>query len=201
MKPVVLETARLRLDSPVAADEARIFEYCQDPLFERYLTVPWPYTPAHARYFIERFVPGCWANDREYTWAIRLRGEDGGDGSVGGNDDLIGVIGLGTQPNSIGFWLGSPHRGHRYVPEAVAAVAEWAFSRGVESIVWECVVGNIASASVARQLGFRFTGERDSAAPYRDGSSIMSWHAELTPANLGVPQQGWPAATSTSPEH
>ena len=209
MKPVVLETPRLWLDSPVAADQDRVFEYCQDPLFERYLTVPWPYTRANARYFTDRFVPDSWSNDSEYTWAIRLRGEKqevdgasdtrdaGGAGGTGGA--LIGVIGFGTEHNSVGFWLGASHRGHGYVPEAATAVAQWVFSRSVESIVWECVIGNLPSASVARQLGFTFTGERDSAKPYRDGSPIMSWHAELTPANLGVPQHGWPAATSTFP--
>jgi RimJ/RimL family protein N-acetyltransferase len=211
MEPVVLETPRLRLDSPVAADQERVFEYCQDPLFERYLTVPWPYTRAHARYFTDRFVPDGWANDKEYTWAIRLRadGDSGSAGSAGaesnaagtgGPDDagqgargeLVGVVGFDREHNSIGFWLGAPHRGRGYVPEAATAVVEWIFSLGVTSIGWECVVGNLASASVARQLGFRYTGERDSAAPYRDGFPIASWHAELTPATLGIHQQGWP---------
>ncbi|PRY68829.1 RimJ/RimL family protein N-acetyltransferase [Glaciihabitans tibetensis] len=203
MQPEIVLTQRLRLDSPVAADQERVFEYCQDPLFERYLTAPWPYTRAHARHFLERIVPSAWAADTEYTWAIRRRGASARDASEAVASEavaspLIGVISFRRDHNSIGFWIGTPHRGLGYVPEAATAVAEWVFSLGVETIVWECVAGNLASASVARQLGFRFTGERDSTLPYRDGKLVPSWHAQLTPDNLRVAQQGWPAVTSAA---
>jgi RimJ/RimL family protein N-acetyltransferase len=215
MKPVPLLTPRLLLSVPVASDQDRMFEYCQDPLFERFLTVPWPYTRAHAEYFVEKLAPESWASDTEYTWAVRLRNadstsedadayegsallnaeaHDGRGASVGA---LIGMVALRRDHRSIGFWIGGEHRGRGYVPEAVTAVAEWGFARGFESIVWECVVGNFASASVARSLGFEFTGERESTDPYRDGRHVPSWHGELFPANLGAPQPGWPASTST----
>ena len=51
MQPVALRTARLVLDRPVLADAELVTRYCQDPIFERYLTTPWPYTPADAESF------------------------------------------------------------------------------------------------------------------------------------------------------
>lgn len=197
MEPVVLETDRLRLDRFVPSDKALIFKYCQDPLFERYLTIPWPYTRANADYFVDRFVPNGWATDSEYTWAVRVREarDAGGAGSADGVGDLLGVIGFARAHNSIGFWLGGPNRGFGYMPEAVKTVAEWVFASGVKSIAWECVAGNLASAYVARRTGFRFAGEHESTDPYRDGKRVPSWHAVLTAENLGTPQAGWPEHT------
>jgi RimJ/RimL family protein N-acetyltransferase len=71
MKPVVLNTARLRLDCPSPADRARVVEYCNDPVFEKFLTLPWPYRESDADLFLERLVPDGWEFDREYTWALR----------------------------------------------------------------------------------------------------------------------------------
>lgn len=42
MHPVVLRTERLLLDAVLESDIDDIERYCQDPLFEEYLTIPWP---------------------------------------------------------------------------------------------------------------------------------------------------------------
>lgn len=199
--PVVLHTERLVLDLPVPADRERVVEYCQDPLFERYLTLPWPYLDRHGESFLGVIVPDGWANGTEYTWALRLA--EGGP--------LLGVIGHRLPASDIGFWLGAPHRGHGYMTEAMMAVAEWLFgvhaaadtadtARAADTadtaraatIAWECVVGNVASASVARKTGFRFTGEHPSAAHYRDGTHPNSWTGTLSARDLGIVQPGWP---------
>jgi RimJ/RimL family protein N-acetyltransferase len=215
MKPFPLETARLRLDSPVASDRARVIEHCQDPAFERYLTLPWPYTGKDADFFLGKMVPTGWDTDTEYTWALRYRGnsdvssESNRAASSGANltalpdsvdapADLLGVIAFRLSSRSIGFWLGAQYRGAGLVPEAFAAVARWAFDSGIPEIQWECVVGNLASASVARGAGFRFGGEKPSAMAYRDGSHPQSWNGTLVPHNLGIPQDGWPPETGAS---
>jgi RimJ/RimL family protein N-acetyltransferase len=239
MKPFPLETARLRLDSPVASDRARVIEHCQDPAFERYLTLPWPYTGKDADFFLGKMVPTGWDTDTEYTWALRDRGdsdvsseanraassESNRAASSGANRtassesnraassganltalpdsvdapaDLLGVIAFRLSSRSIGFWLGAQYRGAGLVPEAFAAVARWAFDSGIPEIQWECVVGNLASASVARGAGFRFGGEKPSAMAYRDGSHPQSWNGTLVPHNLGIPQDGWPPETGAS---
>jgi RimJ/RimL family protein N-acetyltransferase len=185
--PVTLSSALLRLDQPTASDAGRMFEYCQDPAFERYLTVPWPYRREHAESFICEYIPGAWASGSEVTWA--LRGPD--------SAELLGVISLRLPSGSIGFWLGAEHRGHGYMQEAQRLVADWAFGNGiVESIHWECLRGNLASARTARKAGFEFTGEAPSVARFRDGSHPPSWQAWLHAADSREAKPGWPEAVS-----
>ena len=187
MQPFTLTTGRLRLDEMHADDAQAIFEHCQDPDFEKFLTIPWPYRLADARFFITEYVPSGWASGHELTWAIRSAGE------------LIGVVGLRSKLGrfDIGFWLGASHRGHGFMPEAVRAVLDWAFDTDfAPEVSWECVAGNLASATVARKLGFTFGGVRPSVLPARDGSHPLSWHALLRAPDDRNPKPGWPAALS-----
>ena len=183
MTPEVLETARLRLDLPVASDRERVAEYCADPLFEHYMTTPWPYELRHADWFLGKLVPQGWLTDDEFTWALRL----------GEGHPLLGVIGYRVASGDIGFWLGAPHRGNGYMPEAVRAVSAWLFrQRGVEKVAWECVLGNAASATVARKAGFTFTGARPTELTFRDGSHPLAWHGELQVGDTRDEKPGWP---------
>lgn len=183
MDPVTLRTDRLVLDGVTTADADLVAEYCADPVFERFMSTPWPYTRAHASGFIEEYVPQGWADGRECTWA--LRHADGGA--------LLGVIGWRRQLSMVGFWLGAPHRGHGYMPEALTAVVDWVFAtQPVDLMRWECVVGNAASASVARACGFRYTGTRAGRIPARDGRRTTSWHGELRRDDDRTPTSGWP---------
>ncbi len=180
MVPFELRSARLVLDQPGEADVDAIAAYCQDPLFERFLTTPWPYTRDHAVSFVTGYVAGGWRDDREYTWAVRVDGA------------LTGMIGLRHEDDgrvNLGYWMGAPHRGRGYLGEAMDAVLDWGFARGMRSIRWEAVVGNVASASSARSRGFRYDG----IAPGEDGAP--SWHAHLTAADDRTPQPGWPGDT------
>src|SRR5690606_12282165 len=52
MDPFELRAGPLTLDRPGEGDIDRIAEYCQDPLFERFLTIPWPYERQHAEHFV-----------------------------------------------------------------------------------------------------------------------------------------------------
>ena len=200
---IELRTERLVLSVPTARDIPAITTYCQDPLFEHLMTTPWPYTEGDAAYFVQNIVPTVWRSGVEFTWALRLAGPGGPgssarDGAADAADlPLIGMIGYRVPTGDLGFWLGADHRGNGYMPEAVAAVAEWVFARGAASIGWECVVGNVASAAVARKSGFRFTGTRPSSLEFRDGSHPPAWHgvlgapalrADLSPA----PELPWP---------
>ncbi|MGO4105149.1 GNAT family N-acetyltransferase [Leifsonia sp. YAF41] len=183
MQPVSLSSPLLVLDQPVLADATLMFEFCQDPVFERFLTVPWPYNASDAETFISRYIPGAWKSDEEYTWA--LRSPD--------SPNLMGIICLRVPSGSIGFWLGARHRGNGFIPEAQRLVADWAFAEGiVNAIHWECLVGNIPSSRVARKAGFTFTGEGPSLAAYRDGSHPMSWQGWLHADDDRSPKDGWP---------
>lgn len=180
MEPALLRTDRLELDQPVSADIDAITEYCQDPLFEEYMTLPWPYHRGDAQYFVETFVPVGWASDAEYTWALRENGR------------FLGVIGYRTPTGMVGFWLGAPHRGRGFMPEALATVADWAFARGAAELRWECVLGNRSSLSVARTSGFTYTGARPATIPSRDGVRPDSWHGILGRDDDRAVKDGWP---------
>ncbi|WP_161972409.1 GNAT family N-acetyltransferase [Glaciihabitans arcticus] len=186
MIPFALRAGELLLDSPTRDDVEAITGYCSEPLFERFMTTPWPYTRAHAERFVDRIVPDGWASGRELTWAIRE-----GDGGP-----LLGAICLrdrGPEAADLGFWLGAPHRGRGLMKAAVTAVSRWALDLGGwQRVLWETQLGNVASASVARAAGFRFLGEDPSHVPGRHGEPVPSWHGELGAADSSSPKTGWP---------
>ncbi|MEO6532384.1 MAG: GNAT family N-acetyltransferase [Pseudolysinimonas sp.] len=181
MLPVTLRTARLLLSPPTLDDVDAITDYCQDPLFERYLTTPWPYVRADAEGYVE-VVAARWADaTEEFNWAIRTP-----------DNALMGMIGWRTR-GDVGFWMGAKHRGHGYMVEALATMVEWVFvEHAPERIEWETLPGNVASARVARAAGFRYTGIAPVLVPARDGSHPDSWHAELLRDDDRDPKPGWP---------
>jgi RimJ/RimL family protein N-acetyltransferase len=180
VKPVTLRTKRLVLDQPTMADVDLIVEYCRDPVFEKYMLTPWPYERHHAEEFVGTRVPEWWAEDSEFTWAIRHDGV------------LVGVVGIRAAARDIGFWLGAPHRGNGYMPEAVGAVLDWVFEQGDADVKWECVPGNLASASVARKSGFRYLGEATSLYAHRERGQVMAWHGAISRSDSRDEKPGWP---------
>ncbi|GAB3029489.1 hypothetical protein GCM10027052_01770 [Parafrigoribacterium mesophilum] len=191
MSPFTLSAPGLRLDEFRSSDEAAIFQYCQDPVFERFLTIPWPYRRDDAEYFVREFVPQGWADGSELTWA--LRDPDG---------VFLGVIGLRLPTSDLGFWLGAERRGRGYMPRAVRLLTEWVFSSsvgGVTEVNWACVEGNWSSMSVARSCGFTYTGAGPASTAARDGSYPRSWHGVLRRGDPSVPQPGWPAPPPGTP--
>ena len=189
MEPFQLETRRLILGAPRLADESLMTEYCQDPAFERFMTLPWPYLASDARFFVTEYVPKGWTGGSELTWALRAR--SGGE--------FLGIVGFRIPSRDLGFWLGAPHRGNGYMPEAVTAVANWVLGTrfaGISKIRWECVVGNYASAAVARNCGFTFTGTAASTIAARDGSHPESWHGSLSATDGRLPKPGWPSQST-----
>ncbi len=188
MTPVELTTARLLLNQPGERDVDTITEHCQDPQFGRFLTIPWPYRREHAESFVREYAPDGWRTDEECTWAIRRAS----DGLLGG--ELLGVIGWRRASSMVGFWLGAPHRGGGIMSEALTAVVDWVFAAGqAESVAWECVIGNLASAATARNAGFTFTGTGPLELPLRDGTRPDGWRAVLAATDDRTPKPGWPA--------
>lgn len=183
MEPFVIPTARLVLEQPTDADVDDITRYCSDPVFEHFLTIPWPYRRKDAVGFVDEYVPSGWATDREWTWAIR-----GGEGA-----SLLGVIGVRRHLGMVGYWLGGEHRGCGILPEALTAVADAIFTRtDLERVQWECVVGNTASLRVAQKCGFTFTGTAPGEVRSRTGEQSTSWTGALHRDDDRAPKDGWP---------
>ena len=187
MSPFALETARLTLDQPTAADVDAIARYCTEPVFERFMLTPWPYRREHAVGFVDEYAPNGWADDSEWTWAIRERGAE----------LLLGVVGVRLRGGMVGYWLGAEFRGRGIRPEALAAVIDAVFARtDLDRVRWECTVGNAPSMRVAAKTGFRFTGAQRGLLPNRDGSPIHAWTAELLRTDDRSEKPGWPGADS-----
>jgi RimJ/RimL family protein N-acetyltransferase len=182
VKPVTLTTARLVLDLPTLDDVDLVTEYCRDPVFERFLSTPWPYQREDAVKFVGTIVPAHWAEDIEFTWAMRVDGA------------FAGMLGFRTRKRDIGFWLGAPHRGHGYMPEAVTAVLDWIFASSNRDVLWECYLGNSNSVAVARKTGFTFRGEGKALIPQRDGTYPTAWKGTISAADSRDPKPGWPEA-------
>ncbi len=170
MQPFTLTSERLTLDALTDADIDVMTAYCQDPIFEHTLTIPWPYAREHADGFVNGLVPQWWDEDSEYTWAIRETRKP----------ELLGVIGFRVDHAAIGYWMGKPHRGKGYMKEAVAEVARWVFSAGHPAMRWEAVVGNQPSAALAKSLGFVYTGIEPTSCEFRGGAHPLCWQATLT---------------------
>lgn len=183
MEPVILRTSRLVLDQPTADDIDDIATYCADPVFERFMTTPWPYERRHAEFFVAEYVPNGWASGGECTWAIRER--SGGP--------LLGAIGIRTDRRDIGYWLGAPFRARGYMREAAEAVLDHAFADpDCAEVRWEAIVGNIPSARLARGLGFRYDGTRRATLGRIARPVPAAWHAVLPRDAPRTPQPGWP---------
>lgn len=180
MKPVALRSARLVLDQPTLADADDITRFCQDPVFETFLTTPWPYERHHAEGFLDTYVPGGWRKDTECTWAIRENGL------------FVGVIGIRTAHRDVGFWLGAPFRGRGIMPEALGLVLDWAFSWSDDDVYWECYLGNDASTATARKAGFTYRGRGEGLVTAREGGHPMVEKATIAKSDDRSPKPGWP---------
>lgn len=187
MEPFPLHSARLTLNQPIASDIDRIAEYCSDPLFERFMATPWPYDRDNAGWFVSSHVPEAWSHGTEWTWAIREADDT----------PLLGIISVRLERGMVGYWLGAPHRGRGVMPEALGTVIDAIFERTtLDTLRWECVVGNHASCRVAQKAGFVFTGERPGTVPGRDGVCVLSWTGELHRDGSRPPSQQWPLSSA-----
>jgi RimJ/RimL family protein N-acetyltransferase len=126
---------------------------CQDPESARWTTVPVPYEPADAEYYVLDYLPGLWA-----------RGTCAGFGIADARDRYVGGIDLYLDPRDerggeIGFMVAPWARGLGYAPAAVRTVCAWGFEAlGLERIVWKAYLGNNSSRRVAEKAGFTIEG-------------------------------------------
>ena len=167
----VLNTARLRLRAPTAADAPRLAQLAADYEIARMtLRMPHPYAVEEARAFITR----CAGEDprREATFLLEAPRE-GPVGVLGFFMDEEQEPRLGTE---LGYWIGRPFWGRGYATEAVGAALRWADQDWRRRVV---VAGhfadNAASGRVLEKAGFLYTGvvasrfsrARGEAAPIR----------------------------------
>jgi ribosomal-protein-serine acetyltransferase len=94
----------------------------------------------------------------------QLADDDGMQLAIVGDDGAIaGVVGFhridwANRATSIGYWLAADRQGRGLMTEAVRALVEYAFGRGLHRIEIAAAVDNTRSRAVPERLGFRAEG-------------------------------------------
>ncbi len=129
---------------------------------------------AEARAWIAGWQGG-WAAETGAHWAVT----DAGSGILLGRAALKHLkFSDGTA--DVAYWTVPAARGKGVCPQAVEAMASWAFEvAGFHRLDLEHAVGNTASCRVAEKTGFAAEGVRRSAWLLADGRHDVHAHARL----------------------
>jgi RimJ/RimL family protein N-acetyltransferase len=167
-------------------------EQCQDPLSRAWTTVPVPYSMDDARRFVREIMPGGWAGDQEWGFAVDAPDTDGtlryaGTVSLRNEGERRAEIAFGSHP-----WV----RGTGHVERALRLLLDWGFrpesegGRGLETVIWWANDGNWPSRKLAWRLGFSFDGRVRRWLPQR-GALIDAWVGSLLRGDERAPRHRW----------
>jgi RimJ/RimL family protein N-acetyltransferase len=179
MEPTEITAGRLHLRPYTAADVDAVTDACQDPLIQRWTTVPTPYERAHAEEYVERNTAEGWRAGHGRAFAVV--------DSV--TNELLASIGLvmwdpDTRIGEVGYWTVAAARGQGVATRATQVLARWAFAEvGVERLEWVAEVGNVASRRVAEAAGFTIEGTLRARLQRRDRSRADAWMGSLLPSD------------------
>lgn len=167
-----IRSERLFLRPAWAEDASELAALLDNETIVRNLArVPWPYTLADARAFVDA-VP---ADGRMPNFLITLPGPHG--------SRIVGGCGLSMLDGEVnlGYWIAQDHQGRGFATEAARAVVNLARMLGHRRIVAHHFVDNGASGRVLQKTGFRATGRvqerfslgRGYASPSREHEVVL----------------------------
>ncbi len=147
-----LETPRLILRGFVIEDGPRVQQLAGDrAIAETTAYIPHPYKDGAAEEWIATH-PKSLEGGKGVDFAVILRS----------SGELIGACGLDIREMhkraEIGYWIGKEYWGNGYATEAVRAVIQYAFSRGINRVCAEHFHTNPASGRVLRNAGMKHEG-------------------------------------------
>lgn len=161
-----------------------VVEQCRDPLSIEWTTVPTGYTREDARRFVRDVMPGGWASDQEWGFAVEHGGTFAGTVSLRNEGDARAEVAFGAHPRA---------RGTGAMERAVRLLLDWGFSpegRGLGTVVWYAYPGNWSSRRLAWKVGFSFDGTLrgwlDHRGELRDG-----WAGTLRAGEPLEPRTPW----------
>lgn len=174
-----IRTPRLVIRRFTLADAETFAAYRSDRTVARYQGWDAPYGVDQAIAFIgtlpEPFTPGQWCQ-----LAVTAEGEHIGDVAL--------YIDTDPRLGRLGFTLAPRVQGHGYATEAVGAVIEHAFGRGLHRIAAECDTRNDTSIRLLERIGMRREGHLRSSA---------WWKGEWTDEYLyAILADEWPTTRS-----
>ncbi len=146
---MTFETDRLILRPWLDADAEDLYIYARDPQVGTIAGWP-PHTSVENSREIIRNVLS-----KPETYAIVLKTGKKPIGSIGLLFNGDGIEQIGADEAELGFWVGVPHWGHGYAPEASHRLLRHAFSDLNRTAVW-CGYydGNLKSKRVQEKIGF-----------------------------------------------
>ena len=165
-------------------DVEAIVEQCRDPLSQTWTTVPVPYSADDARRFVRDVMPGGWASDQEWGFAVEHEGRFGGSVSLRNQGDRRAEIAYGAHPRV---------RGTGAMERAIRLLLDWGFSsegRGLETVIWYAYPGNWASRRLAWKVGFAVDGTLRGWIDHR-GELRDAWVGTLRAADPRAPRHPW----------
>lgn len=176
---VTVETPRLLVRPLAAGDAAEVAAVFDDRLTRRWMSLPAPYTEAHAR-----------------DWCTRLAAErrDRGDGDHYGvvrreDGRLVGLVWTKRtdwrpRTTEISYAVAPDARGFGFTAEAVDALAvDLILEHGMQRVELRVAAGNVASRRVAEKAGFTQEGLLRNAGTVESGRVDLGiW--SLVPADL-----------------
>ena len=130
------------------SDAAAVTAACQDPEIARWTRVPDNYGESDARAFLL------------YRYDSVLTGVAAPFAVVSADDRLLGSVALiGIEwphlRGEVGYWLAREARGQGHATRAVRLICGWGFDAlGLERIVLQAAIENLASQRVAERSGF-----------------------------------------------
>ena len=169
-------------------------EQCQDPVSQRWTSVPVPYTRDDARRYLRHFIPDGWETNREWGFVVEAEDDDGvprfaGTISLRNEGESRAEIAYGSHP-----WV----RGRGVMERALRLLLEWGFAeRDLETVIWLARRGNWASRRLAWRLGFSFDGTLRSWLHTRDGL-LDAWAGTFRRGEAMAPRTTWLALRGSS---
>lgn len=136
-------------------DEPAYVEHLRDrEIYERTLNIPFPYTIADARWWVDHNIEEARKLGQSVNWAIRDL-----EGSVIGGVGYHGLEPGKTHRAEIGYWLAKPFWGQGLMTAAVQAVVPYGFEHlGLSRVTAHVFATNGGSARVLEKSGFQLEG-------------------------------------------
>ncbi len=172
-------------------DVERCWEQCQDPVSQAWTTVPVPYSRDDAKRFVREAMPGGWASDQEWAFAVEHDGRYSGTVSL----RRVGEGGEGERRAEIAYGSHPDVRGRGVLERALRLLLDWGFApepagRGLQTVVWWANRGNWPSRKLAWRVGFPCDGTVRRWLPQR-GELLDGWVGTLTRDDPRAPRHPW----------
>lgn len=174
---VVLRTRRLVLRALLDEDVDAIVAAVSDPLTQRWLPLPDPYSREDAMSWVREQAPAVRTGGRGLTRAIDW------DGALAGVIDLKRTD-WRRRETEIGYWAAPTFRGQGVMSEATVALSRWVLTEAAfERVVLRIATGNQASTRVAEKAGFTYEGTARNAGIVHAGRLDLAIYS-LIPDDL-----------------